>query len=81
MLIRYGRVFNLGNYETERIEMEDSIGDDETTEGAVERLRELVNNSATDRKESSSSSWPSALHRNNPVVQLDNGERLLEPPG
>ena len=58
MLIRYGRVFNLGNYETERIEMEDSIGDDETTEGAVERLRELVNNSATDRKESSSSSWP-----------------------
>jgi len=58
MIIRYGRVFNLGNYETERIEMEDSVGDDETTEVAVERLRELVNNSATDREESSSSSWP-----------------------
>ena len=42
MNIRYGRVFNLGNYETGRIEVEDSVNEGETFEAAVKRLRVQV---------------------------------------
>jgi hypothetical protein len=42
MNIRYGRVFNLGNYETERIEVEDTVDEGETFEDATKRLRDQV---------------------------------------
>ena len=46
MNIRYGRVFNLGNYETERIEVEDEVREGETFENAIQRLRKKVAQSA-----------------------------------
>lgn len=42
MNIRYGRVFNLGNYETERIEVEDEVREGESMEDAIRRLRKKV---------------------------------------
>ena len=42
MNIRYGRVFNLGRYESERIEIEDEVREGETLEEAVRRLRKKV---------------------------------------
>jgi hypothetical protein len=46
MNIRYGRVFNLGNYETERIEVEDEVREGETFEDAIRRLRKNVTEDA-----------------------------------
>lgn len=47
MNIRYGRVFNLGNYETERIEVQDEVRDGESFEEAIRRLRKKVIEDAT----------------------------------
>jgi hypothetical protein len=36
--INYARLYNLGNYENERIEVEDEVGPDETPEAVLKRL-------------------------------------------
>jgi hypothetical protein len=40
--VTYAKLFNLGNYENERIELEDQVGPDETNEAALERVRQWV---------------------------------------
>lgn len=40
--IRIGRTFNLGNYESERVDVEVTIDPGETFDAAVARARELV---------------------------------------
>ena len=42
MKVQYERLFNLGNYNNERIALEDEVGPDETPEAAYQRLRALV---------------------------------------
>lgn len=38
MLITYARLYNLGNYENERIEVADEVGPDESPEETLRRL-------------------------------------------
>lgn len=40
--VGYARLFNLGNYENERIELEDEVRPDETNEAAYDRVRQWV---------------------------------------
>lgn len=42
MVIRYARLFNLGNYENERIEVEETIGDGDSPEYTMKWLAEWV---------------------------------------
>lgn len=42
MKINYARLYNLGNYENERIEVEDESGPDETPEATLKRLAAWV---------------------------------------
>lgn len=42
MKVQYERLFNLGNYNNERISLEDDVQADETPEACYQRLRALV---------------------------------------
>jgi hypothetical protein len=42
MKVTYERLFNLGNYNNERIALEDDVRDGETPEEAYQRLRSTV---------------------------------------
>lgn len=46
MKINYARLYNLGNYENERIEVEDESGPDETPEDTLRRLAAWVHTNA-----------------------------------
>lgn len=41
-IVTYARLFNLGNYENERIELSDEVGPDETLEQAYARVMAWV---------------------------------------
>lgn len=42
--ITYQRVKNLGNYESERLEMTVELGDEDNVSESAQQLRQLVNN-------------------------------------
>lgn len=42
MKITYARLYNLGNYENERFEVEDEVSENETAGYTSQRLRDLV---------------------------------------
>ena len=40
--VNFGKTFNLGDFESERIDMTAELGEEDTPEGVLESLRELV---------------------------------------
>lgn len=49
-LVRIGRTFNLGNYESERIDVEITINEGESFEAACVEARQLIDDTRTNPK-------------------------------
>lgn len=49
-LVRIGRTFNMGNYESERVDVEVTINEGESFESACAEARRLIDSTRTDPK-------------------------------